>query len=587
MRHSTRLIILALVAGAIFAIAAFFGRRNHATAVARRQLPTLPATAGRGSEFVRRLREADTAARAEPKSSQRLAELGSLYHANGYIAEAKRCWLALAAMQPGEGRWPYYLADVATAESDDDAVAAQLARTVELAPSYAPAWLTLGDFEFKRGESSAAERAYRQRLALQPGDPYAQLGIARLDLQHGDRAAAKERLVALLRDHAEFASAHNLYAELAEADGDVETAKRQRWLGAAAGRYRPAEDPWKEALRAYCYDPGQLLIWADIDLQTKFGDRGKRLFERAVELAPNDSAAWQKLGEFYLSVKEPAKAFDAFAHAWRLPDGSEVLGNELNDVCIELGRYTEALQFMDEGLRRLPKSSIFHNARGVALAGLGRTEDAIAEFRIAIDQASNNPAPLANLGLALLQRGQRAEGRRYLREALKVQPGFPKALAAEARLELQERDFESAARLIVPYFEQFPGVRDARLLMADFQLARALDTDRRGDAAAAERICRAALADIPESAKLHEFLGIQFLKRNNLTEAVQELETAHRNDPADVKCVTLLATVYVQQGRADEAQTFLQTAATAAAQRGDRSNADRFNALAAQLRSRR
>jgi len=573
-------LVLAILALAAAAVAGWRCREN---ALARRNMPALPAAVDRPEELQRRLQAADERCRAHPRSVEAWFELASLYHANSFATQAGKCWQQLAKLQPAEGRWTYYLADLAALESDDVQVTDDLARTVALAPSYSPAWLALGDFEFKRGELVAAEKAYRRRMELLPGDAYAAFGLARVVLQRGDRATAKQQLATLLRDHGDFASAHNLYAELAEADGDAETAKRQRWFGVAAGRYRAADDPWKEALRPYCYDVGQLLIWGDVDLQTKFGDRGKAVFERAVALAPNNSAAWQKLGEYYVDAKDPAKARDAFVHAWGLPEPSELLGNELNDACLALDRPAEALQFMDEAVQRQPDSSIFHNARGLDLAALGRTAEATAAFETAVAKAANNPAPLANLGLILLQQGRRTEARQYFRRALDVQPGFPKALAAEARLELQERNFDAAARLIEPYFQQFPGVHDARMLMADLRLAKALDADRRGDGVSAERISRAGLADIPESSKLHAFLGLQLLQHDDLGRAAAELETAHQNDPSDAKCVAMLATVYVKQRRSDAARSLLRGAVEDAQRRGDRAKADYLSRVLSNL----
>src|SRR5690606_24493873 len=97
-----------------------------------------------------------------------------------------------------------------------------------------------------------AETAYRRRLNLIAGDPYARLGLARIALLAGRAEEGKQALETLVRELPDFPSAQNVYAELLARDGDLAGARRHRALGTGR-RFREAEDPWLLELRPHCH----------------------------------------------------------------------------------------------------------------------------------------------------------------------------------------------------------------------------------------------------------------------------------------------------------------------------------------------
>jgi Flp pilus assembly protein TadD len=79
---------------------------------------------------------------------------------------------------------------------------------------------------------------------------------------------------------------------------------------------------------------------------------------------------------------------------------------------------------------------------GIALAGLGRLDEAIAAFRRAIQITPQSPEAHNNLGNALRERGRFDEAVAACRRALELKPEFPEALvnlgaslAAQGQLE--------------------------------------------------------------------------------------------------------------------------------------------------------
>ncbi len=296
--------------GAAGAASAWIWHRRPARVAAAP--PALPDVRGRPAELQERLRRAQLLASNRASRLAGVAELGRLYHANGFPVEAEACWRLLLTEQPRTARWSYYLADLRRTASDYAGMAALLARTTETAPAYAPAWLRLADLQFKNGQIADADRAYRKRLALRPGDPYARLGLARVALQQGRREDARQQLGRLVREAPEFPPAHNLYAELLAADGDAAHAARERLLGTEKGRFRDAGDPWLDELTGWCFDFEQLCVRGSRDALTNHGDRGRSAFERAIRLRPDAPGAYELLGNLYLDANEPAKARETY-----------------------------------------------------------------------------------------------------------------------------------------------------------------------------------------------------------------------------------------------------------------------------------
>lgn len=545
-------------------------------------LPEPPNLIDRPADLRARLTEAQTNAAWQPTLAT-VAELGRLYHANGFATRATVCWRYLHAAQPREAHWTYYLADLAQSASDTTAMAQWLERTVALAPDYAPAWLQLGEFEFKSGQLDAAEHAYRRRLALVPHDPYAALGLARIALQHGQRADGKRQLEALLQATPNFSSARNIYAELLAQENDTAGAARERWLGTVAGRFRAADDPWKEALRPYCYDPDQWIVWGETDFQTKHGDLGRRALERAFRLAPDSPRAIEKLGRFYLDSDEPGKARDLLEKICQSPGTSEVLFAELSEAYMGLHDPARALDTADRGLTQTPDSANLYNARGLALASAGRTDEAIAAYHAAIKRAPGTPNAVANLGLVLLMAKRRDEAVAQLQQALRLQPGYTKAVVALATIELDAGNLSAAAEYVLPFYREFPGTGTAQELVSRYYSALALAAARKGDLAAIERICHEGLALAPESAELHGFLALHYLHHQQFPEAIENLEAAHRDRPGDPRAIALLGQVYAQVGRIADARKLLSEGAELARQRGDAATAGQLEAVLSRL----
>lgn len=503
------------------------------------------------------------------KAIQGLEKLGKLYHVNGFETEAAACWNLLRSIQPREGRWCYYLADLRRAAVDESGLKFFLEETVHLTPGYAPAWLKLGELEFKSGHLEAAAQAYSRRLALVPKDPYARFGLVRIAVQRGELERSRAELEELLQETPEFSSGHNFYAGLLAQRGDEQRASRERWLGTVAERFRSATDPWLEEMRTDCFDVDQLTVWADIDAQTKFGDRGRALFERAFQVAPNDQRACANLGRHYLNANEPAKAIDVLEKGIRTPGQSERLYICLSEAYQRSNRLGEALRTAERAVALTPDSAAVHVSYASLLEAANRPDEAIDAYRAAMIRSPNMADPIAKLGLLLSRLGRRDEGYVYLTKAVEIQPGFPIAVTILGALEIDAGHLDAAARYIMPYFQQYPGLPEACELVSKLYLARAGVAVEKRDAAEVERLCREGLEWVPDSAELNGYIGAFYLQLRQLSEALNFLEKSYRLQPGDVRVSWLLGDLYLQLGRNDDARRFWRYTEATARQSGD------------------
>src|SRR5688572_20678947 len=143
----------------------------------RTALPAPPDLSGSPTVLIDRISSAQSQANSWRGARVGVVELGRLYHANGFFAQAEACWRFFHAEEPKEARWAYYLADVRRAAGDYSAVKRLLRETVRLAPKYAPAALQLAAVEFKSGELDEAGAWYTRSVALVHDNPHGWFGL--------------------------------------------------------------------------------------------------------------------------------------------------------------------------------------------------------------------------------------------------------------------------------------------------------------------------------------------------------------------------------------------------------------------------
>jgi tetratricopeptide (TPR) repeat protein len=127
--------------------------------------------------------------------------------------------------------------------------------------------------------------------------------------------------------------------------------------------------------------------------------------------------------------QQPESAQDPFQQG--------LIALQKNDLDAALVAFTAAEQ-------RTPSDARIHNFRGIVLASLGRSQEAAAEYRKAVEVNPEMADALRNLGFLEWQDHQLDSARLHLERALKLTPEDPFAHYYLGRIELDEHHFPQA-----------------------------------------------------------------------------------------------------------------------------------------------
>lgn len=563
-----------------------FAWRQHAVvSEIRTGLPARPEVASWPAKFVEQVAAAETMARTPSTALSGVTELGRLYHANGFKREAEACWHLMLDRQPREPRWRYYLADLRRAESDNTGMTAFLRQTLELAPDYSPAHLQLANLQLKLGDLTGAERDYRARLALVPRDPYATLGLVRIALQRKRTEEARALLEEILKDAPNFATAHNLYAEILTAAGETNQANWHRWLGVETLRYVEPADPWLDEMQLWCYDYDRLCVLGSVASLRENQDQAKELYERAIELSPDELDAYQLLSVTYLKQERPEQARDLLEQA-----RSRVTKGDLTPLFTQLCRayrmlrqLTEAERLARQGLAQIGDKAELFETLGLILADMERHQEAVAAYEAALARNPNDASTNYNLAVSLLSLRRLDDVLEALDRSLTLQPTFPPTLLLRGRIEMAAGHWEQAERCLRPVFESHPENTEARRLLAGWHRHMGEQAEQNKDLASAERHYREGSLIDPHNVELLGRLGAFYLVHARFADAVEPLESWHRLQPGHAQGCLLLGQAYAGAGRQEQAREVLAKGALLADQTGDARTAARCREAARRL----
>ncbi|MFQ5655311.1 MAG: tetratricopeptide repeat protein [Planctomycetota bacterium] len=281
-------------------------------------------------------------------------------------------------------------------------------------------------------------------------------------------------------------------------------------------RFDEAEALYRQALQIDRLCVPALIGLAHIALGRRRFEVAVRAFETALRLSPAASEIHYPLGLAYRGLGKRDKAL---AHMNRRGTAKA----RVSDPLIE-------------ELRGLPTGWRIHQNRGTTLFEQERYQDALKEFRAAVEAAPDVALPHVNLGSTLTVLGQHEGAKKHFQEALRIDPRHALVNYNLGTLLARQGDDEGAIGHYRRALDRNPLLKDAH-----FNLANALR--RTGDFEAAAGHYRRVVEIDPRNgiARIAEALAL--LRLHRYPQARARLEEAHQVLPEDLRIRNALARV--------------------------------------------
>ncbi len=248
------------------------------------------------------------------------------------------------------------------------------------------------------------------------------------------------------------------------------------------------------------------------------------LFTQALSVTRDNPVAHEELAGALLQEGKPQLAIPHLEEALRLMPGYLDAHAKLGDALGMSGRYAEAVAQFQMVLRYIDSAENRHNL-GFAFDNMGRTDDAIREYRAALRLDPDDARSLVHLAAALNASGRFVEAKPLLERAFRKPLGDDEARRLLAVTLVRENRIEDAIRAYGEILRQNPDDLDA---LNNVAWIRATHADaRHRDGAEAVRLAERArdCSPAPE-AVLYGTLAAAYAEAGRFPDAVRAGEQA-------------------------------------------------------------
>jgi len=263
----------------------------------------------------------------------------------------------------------FRMASEAMRAGNIDAAGEAFAAIVKESPNFAEGYLNLGLVREEQGRHEEAIADFQKVLRLKPGLRGANLfmGIAEYRVNQLDAA-----LTALRK-------------EVAIAPKD---ANAWMWLGIVA-------------------------------LEKGDGGEATSALDKAAKVAPDNVDILYHRGRAHLFVSKDsyARMFQADPKSWRV---RQILAEANADA----ERHTDAIAEYEAAIQLAPREPRLHEELGAEYRTIGKMQEAEEAFRKELEIDPDNVVAQYKLGVLLTEKGNAAQGKQMIQEALKARPGL-------------------------------------------------------------------------------------------------------------------------------------------------------------------
>jgi tetratricopeptide (TPR) repeat protein len=358
------------------------------------------------------------AVRRSPRSGKAWGELGMVFAAHDYFAQAAVCFAEAERLEPRELPWAYYHGLVLR-ELDPGAALPQLRRAVEVAADQADTpRARLAEALLEQGLFNEAYDHFLRLLRRNPDHLRAHLGMGRLVYERGDLDGSLFHLRRSVASPSARRASHTLLARIYQRQGNAAAAAQELRQVEALPEDPSWPDPLLEPLQAAAVGRparlkrvGQLVgqdrvaeaegvlrdlvreepdcvqgwLWlGHVGLQQNKLSQAEQAFRSALEQFPDSAEAHFMLGLTRMRLRQPARAEASFRRAVALKPADGLAHFELGRSLLATGDRAGAVQALRTAVRCKPQLGEAHLLLAEALVEEGRLAEALVPVRDAL-----------------------------------------------------------------------------------------------------------------------------------------------------------------------------------------------------------
>ncbi len=362
------------------------------------------------------------------------------------------------------------------------------------------------------------------------------LNMATLDLQRGDLQSSERIVRSILERRPSHGESHQLLSEILSKQG----------------RYDEALSEARTALNLMETPPERL-----IDQYVRLAGRRGALreaetyFLRAVQIQGGRAEPWLGLGLSRYLAGDLARALSSFLRALEMNPRSVASVTGLYNLFKQGEGSPEVQSGIEKAAAANPDSAVHRTLLGLVHQQQKDNKRAESELRRALELDPEHDAAISGLGNLLMSTGRIEEARRLLEGAVRRRGELPEARLVLGQVYAKMGHFGEAVRETTEVLKLEPDSAVAHAQMGMIMMMQENQPE-----AAIERMRRALDLD-PGLYELRLHLAVLYHDLKQFSECEAALKGALESRPDDLEAHRLLAGLYTEMGRLEEAESVL------------------------------
>ena len=387
------------------------------------QLPPIPDLVARKDEFDATVQEQIQKAlqqlRVSLDSAEANGRLGMLLHAHQHYGLAEPLYLRAQHLDPNSLPWAYYLGVIRAPLGKESEAVSALRLAVGLKADYLPARMALAGSLQKLGKLQESREIYQQILKDHPQSASAYAGLARVFWEEGEVAEAIRNYTKACERFPGFGAAHYALGLAYRSLGNVEKSQEHLSLFQRHSTKEPSlEDPLLDAIRALESRVEHFLRKAFVLREQGQFKEAATAFEEVLRIEPGHAVAHGNLVSLYIALEDPVKVEQHYRATVAIEPGMYKTHYNFGTFLGWQGRTEEAIAVLRKAIEVNPFHATSHSNLGYLLAQQGRSEEAEKHCLLAIQYEPNFSLPHFNLARILMTRAKHREAIQHLHQAI-------------------------------------------------------------------------------------------------------------------------------------------------------------------------